>query len=169
MTGRRAVGAIAAVLLVSMVIAVTFSEGSFISIRIWLTSSVIGITLVLVVRLVAAAEVEPARVMVAWRWRPRSRRPTPLGGVPGLRSTETLMVNAPRDLRAHVNQLRPRLIELAEHHLPPARPGDSIDGPRRTTALGDVAWLIDPTINDRAPTLDEIDRFLDRVGTEAGT
>ena len=53
---------------------------------------------------------------------------------------------------------------LADHYLPIGRGIDLSRDPEAATALmGDVAWLIDPVVTDRAPTLVEIQKFLDVI------
>lgn len=161
MTAGRSIAAVAGAILLSFVAAITYGDGdAVVSLQIWLAGSVIAVALVLVFRLLAAAGVEPARLVPVRLRRSRLDDDPSNVRILDLRATETLLLTVTGRPRTHVNRLRPRLEALADHHLTPED---------RAAALGDVAWMIDPNVNDRAPTLEEVDRFLDRVLGRAGS
>lgn len=82
----------------------------------------------------------------------------------GLRGLEGLLIRARDHERAHVMQLRPHFTAIADHYLPRHHGFDPASEPDRVQdVLGDVAWLIDPAVTTRAPTLDEMESFLDRL------
>jgi hypothetical protein len=105
------------------------------------------------------------------RWRPIVRFDRRAGdgterrsGPRDLRALQGTLVAAEGSDRAFALRLRPRLIELADHRL---RTVHGIDtGGRPHTAesvLGDAAWMVDADASSRAPTLEEIERLLDRM------
>ena len=80
MSTGRTMAAVAGVVLLSLLAAVTYGLGEpdgsgdpVVFVQVWLAGSVVGVTLVLVVGLVAAAAVEPAR-LVPLRRRRRSNQ-----------------------------------------------------------------------------------------------
>ena len=168
-TNRVAVLVIRAALF-GLLVAVGFSRGELISVRVWLTAAAVGVTTTVLLRLIAVADVEPARLAFAWRSPLRPRRRRPGGGVQGLRSTEAMLLTASSHARGHASRLRPRLTVLADHYLPIRRGIDRGRDPEQASALlGEVAWLIDPVVNDRAPSLDEIEKFLDVILADGDT
>ncbi len=91
----------------------------------------------------------------------------------GHRYLEALVMQATGNERSHARRLRPRLQALVDHHL--QHHGGIDRGAEPTEAhliqqqlLGDTAWLIDPAVTDRRPTLEELDRFLQRLNDATG-
>jgi hypothetical protein len=150
-----------------LLVAVALTGDGLVSVQIWLAVAAVWVAGTLLWDLIAVAAVEPDRRMAAWRisgWR-RPRRTA--HGPARLRTLNLLLVNAQTNPRAHANAFRPRLIGLAEHYIPIRHGFDLEHEPVRVTdLLGNVAWLIDPTVNDRTPTSSEIGRFLDLVLAE---
>ena len=86
------------------------------------------------------------------------------------RALQGLLLRAIENRRTFEQQLRPRLQELAEHRKPGmTSPTDSVvQWPSDSVSvLGDVAWLVDESPTDQPPTLDDIERFLDRLESVA--
>ena len=150
--------------LFGLLVAVVLSRGELISVRIWLIAAAVGIGATILVRLIVVASVEPARLVVAWRSPLRPHRRPRRHGIRDLRSTEAILLAATDNARIHAVRLRPRLTALADHYLPIRRGIDVGRDPDQATALfGDVAWLTDPGVTDRAPTHAEIHEFLDVI------
>ena len=146
--------------------AVAVGQGELLSVSLWLTFTAVGVLATITARMLTLAAVEPARFVVAWRSPLRARRPGARSRVRDLRSTETAVTDAVANARAHNSRLRPRLTALADHYLPIRRGVDrGRDAERADQILGDVAWLIDGSTTDRAPTLAELDRFMDVILT----
>ena len=135
------------------------------SIRLWIALTAAGIAALLVVQVLSHLPVDrgPAWFSAIRRWWVRRRRIEPSGTAFELRAAAGLVARSTENVRTHNNQLRPRLLELADHAVPrrTVDPDDRLQ--ELIDAAGDTGWLIDPTIDDRAPTLADIDRFLDRV------
>lgn len=135
------------------------------SIRLWVALTAAWLLGVLVTRLLGHLPVAGGASMLPSlrRFWPRRRRLTPSGTAAGLRAAAGLVKRAGENPRTHHNQLRPRLLALADH----ATPRRATDPHERTreliAAAGDAGWLIDPAVSDRTPTTDDIDRFLDRI------
>lgn len=134
-----------------------------ISIQIWLVGFSVWIAAITLIHLLEKLPMFPRRLVSLVRFRqPKAtavdRRPF------GLRGLEGLLIRARDQERAHTMQLRPRLADLAVHHLPHHHGIDPLTEPQRVTGLlGDVAWLIDSDVTDRAPSLDDIETFFDRL------
>ena len=148
--------------------AVALSDGDLISVRVWLVVVAIGITGLVLVELIEVVEFEPVRLSPLLRvLRASSRRRR---GGRGERSVEVLVVTAQRDARLYSSRLRPRLKAIVDHFAPL---GPGLDARRQPEdgreLLGDDAWLVDPDITDRAPTIAELERLLDAVGVDAVT
>lgn len=167
MTTKHVVRLVARAAMIGLFMAILLSTGQRVSAEAWLAAAAVWIAWSLVVQALQVAAVEPARIVVFWRWRPRrasfaaSTRPR------SLRSLDGLLRRAQANPRLHAYRLRQRLAALAAHHLRVRRGIDLDRDPARGTALlGETAWLIDPAVTDRAPTLTEIDTFLDIILVE---
>ena len=150
-----------------LLIAIAVSRDEAISIRLWLAAAGAWIVITLLLQFLSIVPLEPARLLVAWQ--PRHRRPDrTVNRARGLAVIRAMLGNAQRNPRAHANEFRPRLIALAAHYLPVRHGIDPETDPARTAdLLGDVFWLIDPTVVDRTPTDGELHRFLDTVLADA--
>ena len=147
---------------VGLLFAVALSGDNLISAQAWLAAAVVWVAGRLLWDFVSAASIEPAELVIAWSRRRRQRRA--VHSPSGLHALRALLTKAQNDPRAHANQLRPRLLELAKHHVSIRHGIDLNDDPDRATALlGEVGWMIDPAVVDRTPTLAEIHRFLDVI------
>ena len=72
--------------------------------------------------------------------------------------------------RAFTQQLQPRVIALADHFLPVTHGIDRHTHPERAQhILGDVGWMIEPHVNHRKPTFEELDDLIDRLTHPLGT
>jgi len=162
MTVRRGLITVVQGGVVGLLFAVALRGDNLISARAWLAAAVVWVAGRLLWDFVSTASVEPAELVVAWSRRRRRRRA--VYSPSGLHAVRTLLTRALSDPRAHTNQLRPRLLELARHHISIRHGIDLDDDPDRAAALlGEIAWLIDPAVVDRTPTLAEIHRFLDVI------
>ena len=134
-----------------------------ISLEIWLIGFTCWLAAVMVAHLLQTMPFTPAR-LIGIMARPKARLQVADGRPLGLRSLEGLLIRSRDQARTHHLQLRPHLRDLADHHLPRRHGIDQRREPERATALlGDVAWLIDPSVTDQAPTLSEIETFFDRL------
>lgn len=167
MTTKRLVVLVARSALFALVIALPLGDGELVSVEIWLAVTGALIAAGLLRQILTVAPVEEARMAVAWSW----RRTRPANGPDHrpreLRAIEGIVANAQHNPRAHDSGLRPRLTALAGHFLPIRRAVDPQRDPSGVRdVLGDVAWLIDPAVLDRSPTVGEIDTFLDMILAE---
>lgn len=132
-----------------------------VSIAVWLAGFSAWFSMATVVRLLEQVPVQPARLVAVIRRRQKptnesDRRPREL------RSLEGLVIRARDHDRAHVQQLRPRLTDLTEHFLPRQYGIDPAREPKRAAVLlGELAWLVDPTVTDRTPTIGEVGRLVE--------
>jgi hypothetical protein len=148
--------------IIGLLIAVAVSGDDLISVQAWLAATVVWVVGRLLWEFISTASPQPAELVFAWSRRRRGRRA--LSGPSGLLAIGALLRNAQNNPRAYTNHLKPRLQALAQHHAS-IRHGIDVerDRDRVTALLGEVAWLIDPAVVDRSPTLAEIDRFLDVI------
>jgi hypothetical protein len=148
---------------VGLGVAIALSQGQLVSLRVWVfagTTILVGSALV---QLVLEARVSVSPMVPAW-WPIRRARPGETGSIRSLRALEGIVRDAARNPRVHTLRLQPRLTEVAQHYLPLTHGIDLEHDPELAhEILGDVAWLIDPSVVDRAPTVDELDRFVHRV------
>jgi hypothetical protein len=155
--------------ILALILALPFSGSELVSVGVWLALAVALVGVNLLRYVITVAEVEPAQITVAWTWRfRRRRRPRQVDRRPReVRAIEGIVVSAVDNSRVHAIRLRPRLSELADHFLPIRQGIDPASDPARANALlGDVAWLVDPDMSDRIPTVHELDKFLDIVLAE---
>lgn len=161
MTPKRAASILLGATIVGVFFGVVLSGDDVISARVWLGAAAVTIIAILVRDLIAASSLQRATFTPAWSLR-RQRHVSP--GPQALENTHSVLLSAQSSPRAHGLHLRPRLQDLAGHYLPIRHGIDVAHDPARATdALGDVAWLIDPSVNDRTPTTAEIERFLDVI------
>lgn len=143
---------------------VVLSGDEVISARVWLGAAAMTVIAILLRDLLAASSIERTRFVGAWSLK---RTDSTSSGPRGLQNIHSLLVNAANNPRTYGIHVRPRLVELAHHYLPIRRGIDVEHDPHQVgDVLGDVAWLIDPAVQDRAPTAAEIERFLDVVLAE---
>jgi len=167
MNGRRSLRLMLRAGIPGLLFAVAVSRDEAISIQLWGAAAVVWIAGVLLRDFLDASAVEPGRLEPLWRRRRRHPGPTYLPR--GVRTASALLTDAQRNAQTHTNRLRPQLTDLARHFLP-IRYGIDIDRqPERVTSLfGRVAWLLDPAIEERAPTSAELAEFLDIVLDDKG-
>ncbi len=142
-------------------VAILTGERRAVSLRIWLAAFAIWFALATVQRLFAQVPLTTSRLLplVAWR---KSRLSGQDERLRALRALESLVLRARDNERAYTQQLQPRLIALADHHLPMSHGIDRHREPDRAAALlGDLAWLLDDRSTGRSPTIGEIDALLD--------
>ncbi len=155
----------------ALLIAMALSGRGRISVFIWMAAAAVWVTGMLVRDFIVAASAEPARLLLPWQRFGSRRRGSTVLRPSGLHTIRGLLIEAQSNARVHTTRLRPRLVALAEHFLP-VRHGLvlSDDRAQLSDLLGDVAWLIDPTINDRTVTTADVERFLEVImadGAEA--
>ncbi len=144
---------------VGLLFAVGLSGDQVISFVAWVSATAVALIVILLREFFVAAAVVPAGMLTLWS-RPQRDR-----SIPGPRSLQhfaSLVGNAQNDPRIFTKLLRPRLVKLADHYLP-IRYGIDVEREpdRIAEVLGDVAWLVDPTVIERTPTVAELERFLD--------
>lgn len=171
MTLKRAAIAASAAALVTLMLTQPIDAEARLSLRMWIALTALGLGGLFLHELLSRLPVrdgppghhlmQPARTRRRW-WR-RRRLLVPSGTAMGLRTTAVMVSGATERARTHDVRLRPRLTEIADHMVPRR----TIDPEARTRELveaaGDTGWLIDPAVVDRAPTIAEIDRFLDHM------
>jgi hypothetical protein len=160
MNGGRGPRLLVRAIVIGLLLAVMTSRGELISLQTWLVGSTAVMGTLTVLRLIERSSHESPRTQPLW-----SRSTPPISAVPRrLRGIEATLQHGCHHPRAHANQLRPRLRALARHGLRVSHGIDlDTDTGRANDVLGDVAWLIDADSADRAPTIDEIDTFLNRA------
>lgn len=161
MTFRRAVRIVLASVLVGLLIGIIFSGSDLVSVEIWISASAVAIAVASVTDLLVASDLEGLTLIPAWS---RATPKETSSGPAGVRNLRSLVTSAQSNPRLYSRRLRPHLLGLAEHFLP-RRHGLNIvtDRSRVSDLLKDVDWLLDPSVTDRAPTTDELDRFLNLV------
>jgi hypothetical protein len=145
-----------------LLVAIALSSDQVISVQLWIAAGAVWIGAVLLWDFIAVSSIEPARLLPAWRRRTPAapERSTPKA----MLAMNALLANARRNPRAHANQLRPQLIQLAGHFIPIRYGFDPAADPERfAQLLGVDAWLVDPGAAERTPTVAELHRFLDLV------
>ncbi|RZV45661.1 MAG: hypothetical protein EX269_09305 [Acidimicrobiales bacterium] len=146
-----------------LAVAVAFSRGELVSLRVWIFAATITLVTSGVAQLIAIARVSTTPPIPAW-WPLRKRAAVDRGVIRDVRALEGIIRGAPDNDRVFTLRLQPRLIEIARQYLPITHGIDpGLDQPAARTTLGDVAWLVDPEVTGRTPTLAELDRFLDIV------
>ena len=145
--------------LVGAIIGIALSGDDFISARVWLGAAAVTVVAILLREFLAISSVEHATFVSAWSLRRPHRTNS---GPPGLQNIHALLIDARTSPRSFTIRLRPRLVELADHFLPLRSGIDFEHDPDQVAQLlGDVSWIIDSAVQDRSPTLAEVERFLD--------
>ncbi len=177
MTGRRLLRIAAWAFMLGLLIALPVGGQQRISVELWFTTLALWILLGLALDLVRAAPPHAGRpaslLPVLGRWLAvLRRRPEP--EIPRLkdhRYIEALIKRSVANERSHARRLRPRLQALVDYQLflrhgidPSADPAQAVAVQRRM--FGDTAWLLDPAVTDRTPTLAELDGFLRRLNDD---
>lgn len=165
MTWKRAGLAVTAAGGLAVLMSQPLDDRTRLSVRLWIAltaAALVGQLLFDLFRRVPLAR-SSTTLPSPGRWWARRRRLEPSGATTGLRAAAGLVTRSTESVRTHTNQLRPRLLELAEQVVP-RRAVDPQDRIRELIeTAGDTGWLIDPSVNDRTPTIDDIDHFLDRI------
>ncbi len=143
--------------LVGLLFAVAFSGDAVISGQSWVAGATITAVAMLSRDFLNSVDLEPMTFQPVWMRTPRRDEAY---AARGLRALGVLVSNAQSNPRAYMTQLRSPLVELAEHFLPIGY-GIDLSEKRAVKVLGDVYWLIDPNVIDRAPSAAEIDEFID--------
>ena len=148
-------------------VALPLSHDEFIKLEIWVTVTAAIVAADLLNDVFKTAKLQPANLNVAWNWRRQKPNQFAKNNLRELRSIQATLASAQHNDRSFVNRLRPRLDALAAHFMPIRQAIDPATDPARAQALlGDVAWLIDPEVIGRKPTIGEISKFLDIVLAE---
>ena len=165
MSRKRAVLAILGAGGLALAISQPLDAEARLSVRLWiaLTAGALGVLLLNQLLQELPVPGGPSPVAAFRRWLARRRRIEPSGTATGLRAAAGLVARSTENVRTHNTQLRPRLTELADQVVPRRAVGPDARIRELIQAAGDTGWLIDPTIADRTPTIDDIDRFLDRM------
>ena len=159
MTFRGTLRIFAGAVLTGLVVGVAFSGDDLVSVQVWVGASAVTIVAVMIRDLVVSASIEIQTVSPAWTLPSAGKR---RGGPRGLQNMGALLSSARIYPRAFERNLRPQLLGLAEHYLPRRHGLDlAHDNPQVAALLDDVYWLIDPTANNRAPNVHELERFVD--------
>lgn len=147
--------------ILALLVAVYNGEDQALSLQLFLAVFVLYLTLVMMIRLFAVLPMTASGLVGLWPLPRRNRADDVDNRLPTLRSIESLVVRARDNERVHHQQLRPRLAALALHYLPMYHGVDpSRERARAAEVLGDVYWLIDPAVRDRAPTIPELHQFV---------
>ena len=167
MKSRPLATAIAWSIGLGLLVALPLGAQRRISIEIWFIGFTVWFLVNLAIGLMRAAPPTSTSNIDLRGWLPerwRRRKTNDLSQLRDQRAIEGLLIRARDNERSHDKQLRPRLQDLADHFLGIDHRGDKPPDPAvADKALGEVAWLIDPAVTGRSPTLAEIDLFLDRV------
>ena len=165
MNRKRLVLAVTTAAGLALAISQPLDDQPRLSVRLWIALTAAAVATLLIVEVLSHLPVErgPTWFSAIRRWWVRRRYIEPSGAAFGLRAAAGLVARSTENVRTHNNQLRPRLLELADHTIPrrASSPDDRLQ--ELIDAAGDTGWLLDPAIDDRTPTIADIDRFLDRL------
>ena len=141
------------------IVGIALSGDDFISVQVWLGGAAVAVVAILLRDFLTVSSVERVTFVSTWSLRrPHRTNSRP----PGLQKIHAQLIDAKTSPRAFAIHLRPRLVELARHFLPLPSGIDLEHNPEQVAQLlGDIAWIIDPSVLDRSPTLAEVERFLD--------
>ena len=161
MTPRRALRIVLVSASVGLIIGIPFGGDDLVSTEVWLAASAVTAVIATMADLLVAARLEHATISPAWA---SAAEGPPAQGPLEVRHLRALVMSAGTSPKVYSRRLRPHLIHLARHFLT-LRHGLDLerDAPRVAELLDDLYWLINPTVNDRAPGPDELERFLDIV------
>ena len=161
MNTRRIIALTVGAGFIGLIFGVALSGADLVSVQVWVGASAVTIVAVMIRDFVVAASIERAPISPAWRFAAVGNPPNNPRGLQNMRS---LLSSAQTYPRSYDRNLRPHLIELAEHYLPRRHGLDlSKDSAQVRDLLGDTCWLVDPTPGDRTPTIADLQRFLDVV------
>ena len=171
MTGRRLLRIALWALALGLAVALPVGGQQRLSVELWFVALTVWLLIGLAATLIRAAPPHGGRR--PWLFPALTRRLTGLRRRTELdgsmlkdhRHLEALIMRAVGNERSHARRLRPRLQALVDHQLFFGHGVDPTTQPRQASAtrhrlFGDTAWLVDPTVTNRAPTIDELDRFL---------
>ncbi len=149
---------VVAAAVIGLLAAALTSRGELISLQAWLATAAAALATLTVLNLLHTGGHRSPRGRALW-----SRTAPASPDVPRrLRGIDATISHACHNPRAHVNQLRPRLVELSRHGLWILHGIDLDTEPDRVRDhLGEVAWLLDAEVVGRSPTIPEIKMFLD--------
>jgi len=161
MTAKRTWVIVVRASLIGLLFAVAQSGDELISAQIWIAAGAVSMVVMLLRDFIAVAAMRRARLVPAWS---RRRPPAEAREARSLQSIYVLLADAQGSPRVHANIFRPRLLDLAIHYIP-LKHGLDVENDAAPVAelLGDVAWLIDPAVIDRTPSLADLHRFLDVI------
>ncbi len=146
-------------------IALLNGEERAVSLRIWLAGFATWFAVATVRRLFQEVPVLPPRIRPLFRLR-RKAIVSENTRLRELRSLEGLLVRSRENERAYTQQLRPRLLALAEHSLSVNYGIDLHQQTERAElVLGGTAWILNPGAEGRSPTFDELETFLQLLTT----
>jgi len=177
-TGRRLLRIAAWALALGLLVALPVGGQQRVSVELWFTALALWLLIGLAVSLIRAAPPRGGRsagllpVLAQWFTRLRRRSAAPESSqLKDHLYIEALIRRAIANERSHARRLRPRLQAIVDHHFLLQYGVDSNTDPTQAIArqrqrFGDTAWLLDPTVTDRAPTLDELDGFLRRLNDD---
>ncbi len=160
MNRRTLVGAFFWSITVGGLLAILNGESQAVSLRLWLAAFATWFAIAVLRRLFTDAPLFPSSVVAVFARRRRVGIQKP-DGLRELRALQGLLLRSRDNKRAFTQQLRPRLAGLADHYLLLNHGIDrQADPDRAAHMLGDVRWLIDDRVSDRAPTIEELDSFV---------
>ncbi len=132
-----------------------------VSVELWLIVTSLWLAWSIARRTIAAAPMGSSELRGLFR---RRRRPPPndLNRPRQLMALEGMLIAGRDNERAFAHRLRPRLQLAVDHCLRFEHGIDTGAEPAKAAELLDrSAWLVDPAVADRKPTMAEIDQLLD--------
>ncbi len=166
MSLRRAIWVTTRSALIGLIVGLTFSGDEPVSIQVWVAATAATIAIFAMVDFLRASALGGFEIAPAWTLgaKPGSERHP--RRVSGLRA---LLKAAQSNPRLFHRRLRPLLAGLAEHFLP-RRHGLDLQRDQAEVAalLGSTYWLLDTAVDDRAPTEEEFEMFLELVSGARG-
>lgn len=174
MTGRRLLQTAAWAATLGLLVAVPVGGRQRISVELWFAALALWLLIGLAVALLRAAPPHGGRpaslvpFLSQWFADLRRRSGPDVSQLKDHRYIEALIRRSVGNERSHARRLRPRLQVLVDYQLFLRHGIDAAADPAQAVAaqqriFGDTAWLLDPTVTNRAPTLEELDRFLRRL------
>lgn len=161
---RRSIAfAVVSAAVLGLLLALLGGNDQLFSVQIWFACFSAWLAVLIGSQVIKRLPVQPPPLLALWSRKDdtandEERIPRPL------RAAEHLVLRARDNERAYAAQLRPRLTTLAAHNLRVAHGIDMAANPERANQLlGDTAWLVDPQVTTRQPTMQELDDFLTRI------